>query len=83
MSEPRKIRTTGDGCVLDLDILYLSKKGRVDYRVQTYEGPVTRTMVPLDVKGQRMLADVITGTLYDPTTGRSNSPHLTLIGIKK
>jgi len=40
-------------------------------------------MVPLDVKGKRMLADVITGTLYDPTTGRSNSPHLTLIGIKK
>jgi len=83
MTEARKIRTTSDGCIHDTDIPFLDKKARVKCRVQTYEGPVTRVMAYVKVHGRQMLADTVTGTLYDPKTGRSNSPRLTLIRIEK
>lgn len=83
MVGPRKIRTSSEGCIHDTDIPFLDKKARVKCRVQTYEGPVTRTMAYVKIAGRQMLADTITGTVYDPKTGRSNSPRLTLIRIEK
>ena len=83
MSEPRKIRTTSDGCVSEHDVIYLSKKPKIKYRVQSYEGPITRTMVHVMASLKPMLADTVTGTLYDPKTGRSNSFNLVLIGPLK
>jgi hypothetical protein len=46
-------------------------------------GPITRTMVRVVAGGRAMLADVVTGTLYDQKTGRSNSYHLSIIGKAK
>jgi hypothetical protein len=34
-------------------------------------------------RGRLVLADVVTGTLYDPKTGRSNSNYLSIIGKTK
>lgn len=83
MSEPKKIRTTSEGCVNEHDVAYLSKRPKIKYRVQSYAGPIIRTMVHVTAAFKPMLADTITGTLYDPKTGRSNSPNLTLIGPLK
>ena len=83
MSEPKKVRTTSEGCVNEHDVMHLGKRPKLKYRVQTYEGPVTRTFVFVMASGKQMLADIITGTLYDPKTGRSNSRDLTLLGAIK
>lgn len=83
MSEPKKIRTTSDGCVNEHDVIYLSRKPKETFRVQSMHGPITRTMVRVVASGRAMLADVVTGTLYDPVTGRSNSYHLSIIGKTK
>jgi hypothetical protein len=40
-------------------------------------------MVRVVAGGRAMLADIVTGTLYDLTTGRSNSYHLSIIGKVK
>ena len=80
MSEPKKIRTTGEGCVNEHDVIYLSKKPKEDFQVQSLYGPITRTMVRVVASGRAMLADSVTGTLYDLKTGRSNSYHLSIIG---
>jgi hypothetical protein len=80
MSEPKKIRTTSDGCVNEHDVIYLSKKPKETFRVQSSYGPITRTMVRVVARGKAMLADSVTGTLYDLKTGRSNSYHLSIIG---
>jgi len=80
MSEPKKIRTTGEGCVYEQDVIYLSKKPKEDFQVQSLYGPITRTMVRVVASGRAMLADSVTGTLYDLKTGRSNSYHLSIIG---
>jgi hypothetical protein len=79
----RNIRTTSDGCVNEGDVLYLSERPKEVFRVQSIYGPVTRTMVRVATGGKAMLADIVTGTLYDPKTGRSNSYHLSIIGKVK
>lgn len=83
MSEPRKIRTTGEGCVNEHDVIYLSKRPKIKYKVASYEGTIIRSMTFVMAGTRRMLADIGTGTLYDPTTGRSNSNNLFLIGPVK
>jgi hypothetical protein len=83
MSEPKKIRTTSDGCVSEYDVIYLSKRPKEDFLVQSLYGPITRTMVRVVAGGRAMLADTITGTLYDLKTGRSNSYYLSIIGKTK
>lgn len=83
MSEPKKIRTTSDGCVNEHDMIYLSRKPKENFRVQSQYGPITRAMVRVMAGGKAMLADAITGTLYDQKTGRSNSYHLSIIGKTK
>ena len=83
MTKPKSIRTTSDGCVQDADVIKLAEKPIIKYRVQTYEGPVVRSLVLILAGGRSMLADIVTGTLYDPQTGRSNTPDLILIGKAK
>lgn len=83
MSEPRKIRTTSDGCVNEHDVIYLSKRPKIKYKVASYEGTIIRSMTYVMARDRKMLADIITGTLYDPVTGRSNSNNLFLIGPLK
>ena len=83
MTDYRKLRTTSDGCVNEHDVIYLSKRPKEDFRVQSVYGPITRTMVRVVASGRAMLADTVTGTLYDLKTGRSNSYHLSIIGKVK
>jgi len=83
MTEYEKVRTTSDGCVNEHDIICLSKRPKENFRVQSVYGPITRTMVRVAAGGKPMLADVITGTLYDLKTGRSNSYYLSIIGKTK
>jgi hypothetical protein len=83
MTDYRKVRTTSDGCVNEHDIIHLSKRPKENFRVQSMYGPITRTMVRVVAGGRAMLADVVTGTLYDQKTGRSNSYHLSIIGKAK
>lgn len=83
MSEPRKIRTTGEGCVNEHDVIYLSKRPKIKYKVASYEGTIIRSMTYVMAGDRKMLADTGTGTLYDPVTGRSNSNNLFLIGPVK
>lgn len=80
MTEYERVRTTSDGCVNEHDMLTLSKRPREDFSVQSVYGPITRTMVRVAARNKPMLADVITGTLYDLKTGRSNSYYLSIIG---
>lgn len=79
----KKIRTTSDGCVNEHDVMYLSKRPTENFRVQSMYGPITRTMVRVVAGGKAMLADIVTGTLYDQKTGRSNSYYLSIIGKTK
>jgi hypothetical protein len=83
MADYRKVRTTSDGCVNEHDVMHLSKRPKEDFRVQSSYGPITRTMVRVFAGGRAMLADIVTGTLYDLKTGRSNSYHLSIIGKVK
>lgn len=83
MSEPKRIRTTSDGCVYEHDVAYLSKRPKVKYKIASYEGTIIRLMTYVMAGGRKMLADTGTGTLYDPVTGRSNSNNLFLIGPVK
>lgn len=83
MSEPKKIRTTSDGCVNEHDVVYLSKKPKIKYRIASRGGTLIRSMTYVVTGDRRMLADIYTGTLYDPITGRSNSTNLFLIGPMK
>ena len=83
MTDYRKVRTTSDGCVNEHDVIYLSKRPKEDFRVQSVYGPITRTLVRVVASGRAMLADTVTGTLYDLKTGRSNSYHLSIIGKVK
>jgi len=83
MTDYRKVRTTSDGCVNEHDVVYLSKRPKEDFQIKSMYGPVTRTMVRVVASGRAMLADTVTGTLYDLKTGRSNSYHLSIIGKVK
>jgi hypothetical protein len=83
MADYRKVRTTSDGCVNEHDVMHLSKRPRENFQVLTLYGPMTRTMVRVFAGGRAMLADIVTGTLYDLKTGRSNSYHLSIIGKVK
>lgn len=80
MNSPKKIRITGDGCVHDNDVIFLKHRVRVLRSVHTQWGVEKREMAKINARGKDWLADLITGTLYDPKTGRSNSPHLYLAG---
>lgn len=79
----KKIRTTSDGCVNEHDMLELSKRPKENFYVQSQYGPIIRTMVRVVAGGKAMLADAVTGTLYDQKTGRSNSYYLSIIGKTK
>lgn len=83
MTEHRKIRTTPDGCVNEGDVHFLSQRPQETFEVQSIYGPITRTMVRVITNGKTMLADIVTGTLYDLKTGRSNSYHLSIIRKSK
>lgn len=83
MSDFERIRTTSDGCVTENDMHLLAHRPKENFRVQSIEGPITRTMVRMVSRGRLMLADVVTGTLYDSRTGRSNSIYLSIIRKQK
>jgi len=79
----RRLRINGDGCVFELDVFLLKTKPKVVVKLQTYEGVINRKMAYVIVRGREMLADIITGTLYDKKTGRCNSNNLYILNLEK
>lgn len=72
---------TMDGCVLATQVHALTKCKCVQREVFGLLHPhaaTTRTLAQLDLEGRYLLADVITGTVYDERTGLclSGSPRL-------
>lgn len=79
----RRLRINGDGCIFELDVFLLKTKPKVVVKLQTYEGIINRKMAYVMVRGKEMLADIITGTIYDKKTGRCNSNNLYIINLEK
>ena len=79
----KKIRITSDGCVNELDILKFSRLEMVTKRVQIGTEKQRRAFVKLNPENSTakrpLLADYITGTIYDPVTKESTSPKCKLL----
>lgn len=77
MTEPMKIRTE-HGCVIEHDIIKLRdmKTFDADVEVRILKENMQRKMVELSINDTKMFADVVTGTLYSPATGKCNSTNI-------
>lgn len=67
---------TPEGCVREGDVRILSSGPQVQRQVHGLLHPdeaTERTLVQLDLEGRHLLADIITGTVYDEETGLSLS----------
>ena len=85
MSDTQKIRVTADGCVDERDMIRLPKTKatimKVEGAYEYFDCKVVLAAVELR-KGyppEKMLVDVVTGTIYHPKTGQCNSSALRLI----
>jgi hypothetical protein len=77
-----KIRTNF-GCVCEPDIIKMKDFPKFDVDVHALNTTLTRKMVKIYVKEKAMYADIITGTLYDPKTGKSSSSRLWIEKVYK
>jgi hypothetical protein len=77
-----RIRTEA-GCVNEHDVIKLKTLPKFDVDVHAFGQTITRQMVKIMVKDKPMYADTITGTLYTPKTGRSNSSRLWIEKVYK
>ena len=78
------IRITAEGCVALTCMRKLLNKPVVerDVFVHSKQAVVTKSFTRLKLKEQYLLADRITGTLYDEASGRCSSPDLYLIPLE-
>lgn len=74
------IRITAEGCVMlqDMDRLLHGKPIKRDVLLVSEQQRRTKTFTRLMLKGQALLADRITGTIYHEASGRSSSANLRL-----
>ena len=72
-----------DGCLNEHDVIKMKDMPRFDADVNVAGATVTRKMVKITVKDKTMYADAITGTLYNPKTGRCNSTRLFIEKVYK
>jgi hypothetical protein len=95
MTEERKIRYTS-GCIYDIDLSFLVKKGKKQRVTKTIESDIlgvimTRKFIPFEEEAtnrktkktyiKHYLVDEITGSMYDPVTGKCfSSTRLRIIG---
>jgi hypothetical protein len=77
-----RIRTES-GCVNEHDIIKMKDLPKFDVDIHAFGTTVTRKMAKIMVNDQAMYADTITGTLYNPKTGRSNSSRLWIEKVYK
>ncbi len=79
-SLPREIRMSADGCCVDTYCVHwLARRPIVKRKVHTCDGIKTKRLARLMWCDKEWFADLVTGTLFDPMTGRSSSPMLWLV----
>jgi hypothetical protein len=71
------------GCVYEHDITKMKPLHAFDVDINLDGEIVTRKMVKVVVKEIPMLADKITGTLYNPKTGKCNSARIYIEKVYK
>lgn len=72
-----------DGCLNEHDVVKLRPLPKFDVDVHAFGQTVTRKMAAVTIDNQTMYADTITGTLYNPKTGRCNSTRLWIEKVYK
>jgi hypothetical protein len=82
MSGRTGIRKAPENCIREADMEKLRKGQKVFGVVKVFNKNVDREFYKYtDIFGRRWLADSITGTLYDPKTGRCNTLQLKLVEV--
>ena len=71
------------GCVNEHDIIKMKEFPKFDADVHAFGTTITRKMAKITVGDQVMYADIVTGTLYYPKTGKSNSSRLWIEKVYK
>ena len=71
------------GCIHELDLIKLKPLKKFDVDVRCMGELMTRKMVEATVMFKKQYIDIVTGTLYDPETGKSNSPQVFIEKIYK
>jgi hypothetical protein len=84
MTEPMKIRTEHE-CVIESDIIKIKdlETFDVDVMVSMLDSLMTRKMAKCTINDTKFFVDVMTGTLYNPKTGKCNSPHVWITKVHK
>lgn len=72
-----------DGCLNEHDVTKLKPLPHFDVDIHAFGKTITRKMAKVIIDNQAMYADTITGTLYNPQTGRSNSSRLWIEKVYK
>lgn len=72
-----------DGCLYDHDVIKMKDLPKFDVDINAFGRTVTRKMAKIHISDKVMYADTVTGTLYDPKTGRSNSTRLWIEKVYK
>ena len=68
------VRITPEGCVFDNDMHMLDPNEK--HKVNVCGEIKHKRFQRLDLDGMQLLADVVTGTIYDAKTGQSGSSQL-------
>jgi hypothetical protein len=71
------------GCLNEHDVIKLRDFPQFDVDIHALGTILTRKMAKIVIKDQAMYADTITGTLYNPKTGKSTSSRLCIEKVYK
>lgn len=71
------------GCLNEHDVIKLRDFPQFDADVHALGTILTRKMAKIVIKDKAMYADTITGTLYNPKTGKSTSSRLWIEKVYK
>jgi len=72
------------GCVHELDLVKIKDNEAFDVDIYYLGEKITRKMVSIFIRENFMLADKVTGTLYDPNTKEcKSSTKLWILEIRK
>jgi hypothetical protein len=84
MTEPMKIRTEHE-CIIENDLIKIKdlETFDVDIMVSMLDSLMTRKMAKCTISDTKFFVDVVTGTLYNPKTGKCSSPHVWITKVHK
>jgi len=73
------VRITPEGCINSNDMMFLLKEKPEEKKMLILGKKEKRNFCKVSYNGKVLLADIITGSLYDPVTGLGSSPLLSIV----